>query len=120
MAVGFDDVSFRVYVTEEAQFPLPIPDESGFEWYEATLRFDSRADYLALDALLSGIDIIPAMAMRGGGIVNRRWGPGSKSLTYPRGNSAEVTIPAILVSLTPLADVLRDEVQAEARWLKMS
>lgn len=117
MAVGFDSVPFDVYVTGDAQLPDLIPDEGGFDWYDATLRFASRSDYDDLNDLLSGIDIIPAMGMRGGGLVTRRWGPGGKSLIYPLGNDAERTRTAILVSLSPLADLLRDVIQSEARWL---
>lgn len=119
MTIQFDTVPFSVYVTGDAQLPDMTPDENGYDWYDATIRFSSRSDFDDMNALLCGIDIIPAMSMRGGGIVSRRWGPGSQMLTYPRHEGTEITRRAILVSLSPLIEILRDELQVEARWLML-
>lgn len=112
----FNNLEFEVRIIGDASLPLPAPDEGGFLWYEATIRCD-RSTYEDLNDLLSGIDIIPAMAMRGGGMVTRRWGAGSKSLTYPMRDGAERTRNAILVSLVPTGEFLRDIIESEARWL---
>lgn len=117
MTVGFENIPFGVYVTSDAQFPFPTPDENGFEWYEAALRFETRDEYFDLYDLLSGIDVIPAMAMRGGGLITRRWGPGRGTLVYPRGNGDEASRDGILVSLSPLTDMIRNAMTADARWL---
>lgn len=116
MATAFGGITFSVRVVDDASFPLPTTDEGGFNWYDATIRC-SRSHYESLSGFLTAIDIIPAMAMRGGGIVMKRWGPGSKSLVYPLRSGSERTRSAILVSLTPTGEILRDIVQSEGRWL---
>lgn len=116
MAVKFNNILFDVMMSDDATLPLPSPDEAGFDWYDATIRCD-RADYVSLYALVSGIDIIPAMAMRGGGLITRRWGVGSKTLVYPLREGTERTQSAILVSLIPTAEFLQAKVLADARWL---
>lgn len=114
--VSFNAIPFDVMITDGSMLPLPAPDDGGFLWYAVTIRVD-RDTYENLDDLLTGIDIVPAMAMRGGGTITRKWGPGSKSLVYPLYDGTARTRTAILVSLVPTAEFLRDVVQAEARWL---
>lgn len=118
MAVGFDSILFDVMVEDDIYMPSPLPDENGFKWLDATLRFESRDDFDAMNLLLSAVDIQPAMAMRGGGIVSLRWGVGSKTLIYPLGNAGdERSRSAILVSFTSKSDLLRDLIEADARFL---
>lgn len=118
MPVGFDAISFTVPVVDDRVLPAPVPDEAGFDWYEATIRLASLAAYDSLAAKLSGVDVIPAMAMRGGGIVVTRWGPGKKTLVYPRGNGVEATIQAILVFVSPTPWMVAGFVECDVRFLK--
>lgn len=119
MAVGFDAIPFDVLVSDDARLPVPTPDADGFDYYEATVRLASRTAYDDLNDLLSGLDIIPAMAMRGGGLITLRWGAGRKVLTLPLRKGVEESRQAILVAIAPASDFLRDLVQVDVRFLTM-
>lgn len=119
MTVGFNGVTFEVPVVDDRFLPIPTPDEAGFDYYEATIRLASRTLYDSMYNLLSGVDIIPAMGMRGGGLVVTTWGVGPKTLIYPRGEYTEASITAILISLSPQSAAFDNEVDAEARFLKV-
>ncbi len=116
MAVGFNGIPFRVRVQGMAQLPFPVRASDSSETYSAVILIDTRTRVNQLAALQSGVSILPAMA--GGGVVNRDWGPGAKTLIFPAAAGDEDTRSAILTEFVVLPRLLSDDNwEADATWV---
>lgn len=114
--VGYDSVSFGV--VSDGSLPLPTPEDgTGILSYAARVKLSTRADYRALQAMLSRATVRPAMGILAGGTAVVEAGPGALQLRYPDGPD-EIAVEAILLSFAPVARILSGgPYLAECRWL---
>jgi hypothetical protein len=119
VAVGFDGIPFGVSPDGDAFVPLPAgPDNDNQpRSLSVTARFRSGSDLSDMRGKRSRVTVLPMMGSAAGGTLVIEGGEGVRSLTYATAGGAELTTDAILVYVSPTAQLLNDEYRCDLRFL---